>query len=99
MCETHVHHVPPDTDYRAARVPTAGERRKMGAARARTRRSVQFCAVELIKYVSEHPEVCADRTSAQCAELPSLMKQACDSLDYFPAQNSIFGSGRTTDPG
>ena len=32
------------------------------------------------RYVSEHPEVCADRTAAQCAELPGLMKQACDGL-------------------
>ncbi len=32
------------------------------------------------RYVREHPEVCADRTAAQCAELPSLMKQACDGL-------------------
>ena len=32
------------------------------------------------RYVSEHPEVCADRTAAQCAELPTLMKQACDGL-------------------
>ena len=32
------------------------------------------------RYVSEHPEVCADRTAAQCAELPALIKQACDGL-------------------
>ena len=32
------------------------------------------------RYVSEHPEACADRTAAQCAELPALMKQACDGL-------------------
>jgi hypothetical protein len=32
------------------------------------------------RYVSEHPELCADRTAAQCAELPGLMKQACDGL-------------------
>lgn len=36
------------------------------------------------RYVSEHPEVCADRTAAQCAELPGLMKQACDGLGGCP---------------
>jgi len=31
MCESHAHHIPPDSDYCAAHVPPAGERRKTGA--------------------------------------------------------------------
>lgn len=32
------------------------------------------------EWLTAHPDACSDRTPAQCAEIPGLMKQACDAL-------------------